>query len=129
MKIHKDIRMFRLQNNIDIISECESDNSIEIKLINPFEIYMEYNDANVPVMILKPWLPLALIESKEVYKNLNDMLELQPTAKVIDFYLRTTKKFDEINNDIEFDSDDFGTLEDVDDLKTVSKLKKKNLMN
>ncbi len=100
-----EIRIFKL--NVDprtnIIAECEHiEDSIIVQ--NPMTINIEMQD-NLPVMFMKPWLPMELVTDNSVMLSEFDFLcLLNPTSEVIEFYRTTVEKFKKKIEMIEMDN-------------------------
>lgn len=98
------VKIFRMMDGLDVIAKFEEINGFEIKLIEPLSISIELKK-NEPVMLLHAWLPVLLLKNNEVILKNNDLITLEPTDDVVEFYINAISK---INNDLD-------NLEDIDD--------------
>jgi len=85
------VKIFRMKDNIDVISKYEEINGFEIKLIDPLIIGIEMREKE-PVMMLLAWLPAVLLKKNEVILKINDLIMLEPTDDVIEFYISACSK-------------------------------------
>ncbi len=85
------VKIFRMKDNIDVIAKYEEINGFEIKLIDPLIIGIEMREKE-PVMMLLAWLPAVLLKKNEVILKINDLIMLEPTDDVIEFYISACNK-------------------------------------
>jgi hypothetical protein len=98
-----DVKIVRLQNGEDIISECQEDVNGYYTLINPFVIFTKRMDGVKTSVFLTPWLPIDIIEENIARVFVSDVVfTMIPTSDMVEYYDKTV-------NDILFE-DEFADM-------------------
>ena len=128
---NRDVRIFKLRDNTDIIAECLSDNSIELELNAPYLLETLFDDDERPFMIIKPYLPIVFISENKCNIKCADVIELKPNERILEFYLNTIDKNDDLDDDYQEDYnslneevDEYELNKEVDETILVEELKK-----